>query len=67
MRKIHMTKLLISALMLMVGFAVRAQVYTEFNMTGKKPAGVQYTQSGMDLNKMDKQQYGFMTVYTPKQ
>lgn len=67
MRKIHMTKLLISAWMLMVGFAVQAQVYTEFNMTGKKPAGVQYTQSGMDLNKMDKHQYGYMTVYTPKQ
>lgn len=67
MRKIHMTKLLISAWMLMVGFAVQAQVYTEFNMTGKKPAGVQYTQSGMDLNKMDKHQYGHMTVYTPKQ
>ncbi len=67
MRKIHLTKLLISAWMLMVGFAVQAQVYTEFNMTGKKPAGVQYTQSGMDLNKMDKHQYGYMTVYTPKQ
>ena len=67
MRKIHTTKLLISAWMLMVGFAVQAQVYTEFNMTGKKPAGVQYTQSGMDLNKMDKHQYGYMTVYTPKQ
>lgn len=67
MRKIHMTKLLISAWMLMVGFAVQAQVYTEFNMTGKKPADVQYTQSGLDLNKMDKHQYGYMTVYTPKQ
>ena len=62
-----MTKLLFTAWMLMVGFAVQAQVYTEFNMTGKKPAGVQYTQSGMDLNKMDKHQYGYMTVYTPKQ
>ncbi len=62
-----MTKLLISTWMLMVGFAVQAQVYTEFNMTGKKPAGVQYTQSGMDLNKMDKHQYGYTTVYTPKQ
>ena len=61
-----MTKLLISAWLLMVGFAVQAQVYTEFSMTGKKPAGVQYTQSGMDLNKMDKHQYGYMTVYTPK-
>ncbi len=67
MKKIHMTKLLISAWMLMVGFAVQAQVYTEFSMTGKKTAGVQYTQSGMDLNKMDKHQYGYMTVYTPKQ
>lgn len=62
-----MTKLLISAWMLIVGLAVQAQVYTEFSMTGKKPAGVQYTQSGMDLNKMDKHQYGYMTVYTPKQ
>ncbi len=67
MKKIHMTKLLISAWMLMMGFAVQAQVYTEFSMTGKKNAGVQYTQSGMDLNKMDKHQYGYMTVYTPKQ
>lgn len=67
MKKIHMTKLLISAWMLMVDFAVQAQVYTEFSMTGKKTAGVQYTQSGMDLNKMDKHQYGYMTVYTPKQ
>ena len=62
-----MTKLLISAWMLMFGIAVQAQVYTEFNMTGKKPAGVQYTQSGIDLNMMDKHQYGYMTVYTPKQ
>lgn len=67
MRKIHMTKLLISAWMLMVGFAVQSQVYTELSMTGKKPAGVQYTQSGLDLNKMDMHQYGYMTVYTPKQ
>lgn len=67
MRKIHMTKLLISAWMLMVSFTVQAQVYTEFNMTGYKPAGVKYTQSDMDLNKMDKHQFGHMTVYTPKQ
>lgn len=67
MRKIHMTKLLISAAMLMVGLAVQAQVYTEFNMTGKKSADVHYTKSGINLNKMDKHQYGYMTVYTPKQ
>lgn len=67
MSKNHVTKLLFSAWLLMAGFAVQAQVYTEFSMTGKKPAGVQYTQSGMDLNKMDKRQYGYMTVYTPKQ
>lgn len=67
MKKIHMTKLLISAWMLMFGLAVQAQVYTEFNMTGKRPVGVQYTQPGMDLNKMDKHQYGNMTVYSPKQ
>ena len=62
-----MTNLLISAWVLMFGIAVQAQVYTEYSMTGKKPDGVQYTQSGMDLNKMDKHQYGHMTVYTPKQ
>ena len=67
MRKIRVTKLLISVWMLMFGIAVQAQVYTEFNMTGKKPAGVQYTQPGMDITKMDKHQYGYMTVYTPKQ
>ena len=34
MRKIHMTKLLFTAWMLMVGFAVQAQVYTEFRPMG---------------------------------
>lgn len=61
-----MTKLLISAWMLMVGFAVQAQVYTEFNMAGKKPSGAQYFQSGVDLTKMDMHQYENMIVYTPK-
>lgn len=67
MRKIHMTKLLISVWMLMFGITVQAQIHTEFNFTGKKPVGVQYTQSGIDLNKMDKHQFGYTTVYTPKQ
>ena len=67
MKKNHLTKLLISAAMLMVGLAAQAQVYTEFNMTGKQSAGVQYTPQGVDLNRMDKHQYGHMNVYTPKQ
>ncbi len=66
MRKIHMTKLLVTVWMLMLGFALQAQVYTEFNKTGKKPAGAQFSQLGMDLSKMDIHQYENMTVYTPK-
>ena len=44
-----------------------AQVYTEFSMTGNQSAGVKHAPIGLDLNKMDKHQYGNTTVYTPKQ
>ncbi len=60
-----MTKLLISAWMLMVGFAVQAQSYTE--MIGKTFDSTKAAHFGTDLSKMNKHEYGHMTVYTPKQ
>lgn len=68
MKKIHMTKLLISAWMLMLGFAVQAQVYTEYSMKGKNPVGVKHTQSSMDLSKRDKCLYKYTSFdsFTPK-
>jgi hypothetical protein len=66
MKQIFIKSVLMIALCMVFGTSA-AQVYTEFNMTGKKPTGVKYTPIGMDLNKMDKHQYGHMNVYTPKQ